>query len=186
LPPVTIAGKTPEQWARIGAYGEAIGMPNVSAPMLQAGQMNRSTSESPAGDGGVPFFVTRLARNAPRSLLFPYVTPRLAEHICNKEGQRRMRMTGIGLIAAAILAGSMGIAVAQTSTTTPSPSASAPGAMKCWDSVTKQVRNETPSTIGSTTASGTSTTSSTPSTGAGSTSSATRPPEAAGLPDCKH
>ena len=59
-----------------------------------------------------------------------------------------MRMTGIGLIAAAMLAGSMGIAVAQTSTTTPSPSAAAPGAIKCWDSVTKQVRNETPSTYG--------------------------------------
>ena len=57
-----------------------------------------------------------------------------------------MRMTGIGLIAAAMLAGSMGIAVAQTSTTTPSPSAASPGAVKCWDSVTKQVRNETPST----------------------------------------
>jgi len=96
-----------------------------------------------------------------------------------------MRMTGIGLIAAAMLAGSMGIAVAQTSTTTPSPSAASPGAMKCWDSVTKQVRNETPST-----SSGSSTspsTSSTSSTGAGSTSSsATKPPEAAGLPDCKH
>ena len=49
-----------------------------------------------------------------------------------------MRMTGIGLITAAMLAGSMGIAVAQTSTTTPSPSAASPGAMKCWDSVTKQ------------------------------------------------
>jgi hypothetical protein len=101
-----------------------------------------------------------------------------------------MRMTGIGLIAAAMLAGSMGIALAQTSTTTPSPSAAAPGSVKCWDSVTKQVRNETPSTTGSTSSSagaiGTSTTSSTPSTGAGSTSSATRPAEAAGLPDCRH
>jgi hypothetical protein len=97
-----------------------------------------------------------------------------------------MRMTGIGLIAAAMLAGSMGIAVAQTSTTTPSPSAASPGAVKCWDSVTKQVRNETPST-----SSGSSTSSmsgsSTSSTGAGSTSSsATKPPEAAGLPDCRH
>ena len=96
-----------------------------------------------------------------------------------------MRMTGIGLIAAAMLAGSVGMAVAQTSTTTPSPSAASPGAAKCWDSVTKQVRNETPST-----SSGSSTSSmsgsSTSSTGAGSTSSSTtKPPEAAGLPDCK-
>ena len=105
-----------------------------------------------------------------------------------------MRMTGIGLIAAAMLAGSMGIAVAQTSTTTTSPSAAAPGSMKCWDTVTKQVRNETPSTTsGSSTGSmsGTSTGSTgTGSTGTGSTSTtssgSTKPPEAAGLPDCKH
>jgi len=98
-----------------------------------------------------------------------------------------MRMTGIGLIAAAMLAGSMGIAVAQTSTTTPSPSAASPGAMKCWDSVTKQVRNETPSaSSGSSTSPSTSpSTSSTSSTAGGLTSSATRPPEAAGLPDCR-
>jgi hypothetical protein len=95
-----------------------------------------------------------------------------------------MRMTGIGLIAAAVLAASMGIAVAQTSTTTTAPSAASPGAMKCWDSATKQVRNETPST-----SSGSSTspsTSSTSSTASGSTSSAMKPPEAAGLPDCRH
>ncbi len=97
-----------------------------------------------------------------------------------------MRMTGIGLIAAAMLAGSMGIAVAQTSTTTPSPSAASPGAMKCWDSLTKQVRNETPSTsTGSSTSPSTSSTS-TGSTASGSASSATKPPEAAGLPDCRH
>ena len=97
-----------------------------------------------------------------------------------------MRMTGIGLIAAAMLAGSMGIAVAQTSTTTPSPSAASPGAVKCWDGVTKQVRNETPSTSsGSSTSPSTSSTS-TGSTASGSTSSATKPAEAAGLPDCRH
>ena len=97
-----------------------------------------------------------------------------------------MRMTGIGLIAAAMLAGSMGIAVAQTSTTTPSPSAASPGAVKCWDSLTKQVRNETPSTsTGSSTSPSTSSTS-TGSTASGSASSATKPPEAAGLPDCRH
>ena len=97
-----------------------------------------------------------------------------------------MRMTGTALIAAAVLAGAMGIATAQTSTTTTSPSAAAPGSMKCWDSVTKQVRNETPGTnSGSSTSSMSG--SSTSSTGAGSTSSsATKPPEAAGLPDCKH
>ena len=94
-----------------------------------------------------------------------------------------MRMTGIGLIAAAMLAGSMGIAIAQTSTTTPSPSAASPGAVKCWDSLTKQVRNETPST--STGSSTSPSTSSTSSTAGGLTSSATRPPEAAGLPDCR-
>jgi hypothetical protein len=99
-----------------------------------------------------------------------------------------MRMTGIGLIAAAMLAGSMGIAVAQTSTTTTSPSAAAPGTVKCWDSVTKQVRNETPSTSsGSST--GTMSGTSTGSTGTGSTSTtssgSTKPPEAAGLSDCK-
>lgn len=97
-----------------------------------------------------------------------------------------MRMTGIGLIAAAMLAGTVGIASAQTSTTTTSPSAASPGSMKCWDSVTKQVRNETPST-----SSGSSTSpmsgSSTSSTTAGSaSSSATKPVEAAGLPDCKN
>jgi hypothetical protein len=37
-----------------------------------------------------------------------------------------MRMTGIGVIAAAVLAASMGIAVAQTSTRTSSPSAASP------------------------------------------------------------
>jgi hypothetical protein len=98
-----------------------------------------------------------------------------------------MRMTGIGLIAAATLAGSMGLAVAQTSTTTTSPSAASPGTLKCWDSVTKQVRNETPSTSSGTSTSsmsGTSSGSST-STGAGSSTSA-KPPEAAGLPDCRH
>ena len=95
-----------------------------------------------------------------------------------------MRMTGIGLIAAAMLAGSMGIAVAQISTTTPSPSAAAPGTVKCWDSVTKQVRNEMPGTTS--TGSGTSSTSgSSSTTGAASTSSSTKPPEAAGLPDCR-
>jgi hypothetical protein len=104
-----------------------------------------------------------------------------------------MRMTGIGLIAAAMLAGSMGIAVAQTSTTTTSPRAASPVAGKCWDAVTKQVRNETPSTSsGSSTSSmsGTSTGSTgTGSTGTGSTSTtssgSTKPPEAAGLPDCR-
>jgi hypothetical protein len=95
-----------------------------------------------------------------------------------------MRTTGIGLIAAAMLAGSVGVAVAQTSTTTTSPRAAAPVAGKCWDSVTKQVRNETPATG----MSGTSTTDSSSSTGTGSTStsSSAKPPEAAGLPDCKH
>lgn len=97
-----------------------------------------------------------------------------------------MRMTGIGLIAAAMLAGTVGIASAQTSTTTTSPSAAPPGSMKCWDSVTKQVRNETPSpSSGSSTS--TMSGSSTSSTTAGSaSSSATRPAEAAGLPDCKN
>ena len=46
----------------------------------------------------------------------------------------------------AMLAGGVGIAVAQTSTTTTSPSAASPGSVKCWDSATKQVRNQTPST----------------------------------------
>ena len=96
-----------------------------------------------------------------------------------------MRMTGIGMIAAAMLAGSMGIAVAQTSTTTTSPSAAAPGAAKCWDSVTKQVRNEMPGATSTGSGTSSSTGSSTSSTGAASTSSSTKPPEAAGLPDCK-
>jgi hypothetical protein len=76
---------------------------------------------------------------------------------------RRMRMTRTGLIAAAMLA--------------------SPGTVKCWDSVTNQVRNETPST-----SSGSSTSTSgvaTGSTAIGSTSSSTRPSEAAGLPDCR-
>jgi hypothetical protein len=138
------------------------------------------------------WFCYARGRNGPRHLLVALrhdgSTPRL---ICNPERIRRMGMTGTALIAAAMLAGAMGIATAQTSTTTTSPSATSPGAMKCWDSVTKQVRNETPSTTGSTSnsstgASGTSTTTSTPSTGAGSTSGTTRPAEAAGLPDCRH
>ena len=120
---------------------------------------------------------------------------RLAGPHLQRGRTRRMRMTGIGLIAAAMLAGSMGIAIAQTSTTTTSPSAASPAAGKCWDSVTKQVRNETPST-NSGSMSGTSTGSTgtgstgTGSTGTGSTSTpssgSTKPPEAAGLADCKH
>ena len=109
----------------------------------------------------------------------------LAGHIRNHEGITRMRMSGIGFIAAAMLAGSMGMAVAQTSTTTTSPRTASPAAGKCWDSVTKQVRNETPSTGSSSGMSSTSTpTGSSSSTG--STPSSTKPPEAAGLPDCKH
>ena len=100
-----------------------------------------------------------------------------------------MRIAGTGLLAAAMLTASLGLAVAQTSSTTsPSSSAASPGSVKCWDSVTKQVRNETPSTAsGSSTSPSTSSAgSSTSSTSTGSTSSATRPPEAAGLPDCRH
>ena len=97
-----------------------------------------------------------------------------------------MRMTGIGVIAAAMLAGSMGIAAAQTSSTTTTSPSAATGTAKCWDSVTKQVRNETPGTAtGSSSTSSMSGTSSS-STGSSSSSSSTRPPEAAGLPDCKH
>ena len=97
---------------------------------------------------------------------------------------RRMRITRIGLIAAAMLAGGMGIAAAQTSTTTPSPNAASSGTVKCWDSVTNQVRNETPSS--STSTSGTSTGgASTSSTGEAPSSGSTRPPHAAGLPDCR-
>ena len=124
-----------------------------------------------------------MSRNGPGCLLFPYVTARIAGLIRNQEGYAAMRMTGIGLIAAAMLAGSMGIAIAQTSTTTTSPSAASPAAGKCWDSVTKQVRNEMPGT--STGSSTSSTGSGTSSTGAASTSSSTKPPEAAGLPDCR-
>jgi len=98
-----------------------------------------------------------------------------------------MRMTGIGVIAAAILAGSMGIAAAQTSTTTTTSPSAATGTVKCWDSVTKQVRNETPSSSsGSRTSSMSGTSTSSTATGWSSSSSSTRPPEAAGLPDCKH
>src|SRR5438105_2269277 len=78
-----------------------------------------------------------------------------------------MRITRIGLITAAMLAGGIGIAAAQTSTTT-----TAPNAGKCWDSVTKQVRNETPGTSGSASSSTSSSTS--PST-SGSTSPNTVP-----------
>ena len=95
-----------------------------------------------------------------------------------------MRMIGIGVIATTIVAASMGIAIAQTPTTTTSPG-TASGAVKCWDSVTGQVRNETSGTnSGSSTGtmSGTNTTSS--AAGSTSSSSSTRPAEAAGLPDC--
>ncbi|HEX3569196.1 MAG TPA: hypothetical protein VHU44_00070 [Acidobacteriaceae bacterium] len=93
-----------------------------------------------------------------------------------------MRMMKIGLIATAIVAGSMGIAIAQTSTTTTSPSAPS-GATKCWDSATRQVRNETPSTRSSSTGSMSGTSSSV--SGAVSSSNSTRPPDAAGLPNCR-
>jgi hypothetical protein len=105
-----------------------------------------------------------------------------------------MRITRIGLLTAAMLAGGIGIAAVQTSTTTTSPNAASSGTAKCWDSVTRQVRYGTPSrstssstntntnTNSSTSTSGTSTS----STGAPSTStSTTKPPEAAGLPDCR-
>jgi len=96
-----------------------------------------------------------------------------------------MRMTEIGLIAVAILAWNVGSVSAQTSTTTKTPSATTTTstAEKCWDAVTKQVRNETPSTTsGSTMMTGST---SSPPTGSTSTSSSTKPPEVAGLPDCK-
>jgi hypothetical protein len=95
-----------------------------------------------------------------------------------------MRTLRTALIAAAMLAGGMGIAVAQTSTTTSPPGAVSSG--KCWDSVTKQVRAELPSTTSGSNTSGMSG-SSTSSTATGSTTtgSTTKPPEAAGLPDCK-
>jgi hypothetical protein len=98
-----------------------------------------------------------------------------------------MSMTRIGLIAAAaLLAGSVGIATAQTTTQG-----------KCWDSATNQVRDMTTTQMG-----GTSTTTTTPSgsAGSGTTSSTTsvspgagstastpgsRPAAAAGLPDCR-
>lgn len=92
-----------------------------------------------------------------------------------------MRMTGIGVIAAALLVGNMGIAGAQTSSTTTSPSTAA--TVKCWDSTTKQVRNESPSTSSGSSMSGTSSTSSIGST---SSSTSARPAEAAGLPDCRN
>ena len=85
-----------------------------------------------------------------------------------------------------MLAGTMGLAVAQTSTTTKNDIAQCDyydyRRRKCWDAVAKQVRNETPSTGSS--MSGTSTSST--ATGSPSTSSSTKPPETAGLPDCKH
>src|SRR5438477_1612348 len=124
--------------------------------------------DGPVGDGGASFCHGTSKERPP-------VAPVVLRHgegspglICNRR-IRHMRMTRIGLIAAAALAGSMGIAVAQTSTTTTSPSAASPGSVKCWDSVTKQVRNETPST-NSGSMSGTSTGSTgTGSTGTGST-----------------
>jgi len=98
-----------------------------------------------------------------------------------------MRMTGIGLIAAAALAGSVGIAVAQTSTTTTSPSAASPGTMKCWDSVTKQVRNEMPARVPAAAPAAQAAAARAAAARAQpellSTSSSTKPPEAAGLPE---
>ena len=132
------------------------------------------------------FLLSHRMRNGPRCLPFPYVTARARRAHPQHEGITRMRMTGIGFIAAAMLAGSMGMAVAQTSTTTTSPRTASPAAGECWDSVTKQVRNETPSTGSSSGMSGTSTTTTGSSSSTGSTPSSTKPPEAAGLPDCKH
>jgi hypothetical protein len=94
-----------------------------------------------------------------------------------------MRTLRTALIAAAMLAGGMGIAVAQTSTTTTTPPGAASSA-KCWDSVTKQVRAELPNTTSGSSTSGMSG-SSTSSTATTTPGSSTKPPEAAGLPDCK-
>ncbi len=103
-----------------------------------------------------------------------------------------MAMTRTALIAAAAqLAGGVGIAAAQTSPSTTPSGAAAPGATRCWDPVTKQVRNETaprPSTgstgmSGSSTASGAAKGSAT--TGSTSSTAQTRPPQAMGLSDCR-
>ena len=134
-----------------------------------------------------PLFVTVEDRNGDRGTLFFSVTAILPDIICHQEGIRRMRIIGIGL-AAAMLAGGMGIAIAQmptTTTTSPSSTTTSTSAGKSWDAVTKQVRTETPGTSsGSSTMSGSS--ASSIATGSTSTSSLTKPPDAAGLPDCKH
>jgi hypothetical protein len=95
-----------------------------------------------------------------------------------------MRTLRTALIAAAMLAGGMGIAVAQTSTTTTTSPPGAASSGKCWDSVTKQVRAELPSTPSGSSTSGMSG-SSTSSTATTTPGSSTKPTEAAGLPDCK-
>jgi hypothetical protein len=90
-----------------------------------------------------------------------------------------------------LLAGSVGIAAAQTSAT-PSPGAAAPTATKCWDPITKQVRNGTMTSprsgssslnTGSSSSSGASRNLAAKGSTPGSTASATQKP--AGMPDCK-
>ena len=138
------------------------------------------------------FFVRQQARNGSQRLPFAHVAARTRRTLRNQEGYRRHAYDRNWADSSRDADRSLGIAVAQTSTTTsPSSSATSSATVKCWDSVTKQVRNETPSTSTgsstkpSTSSTGTST-SSTTTGSTGSTSSPTRPAEAAGLPDCRH
>ena len=115
-----------------------------------------------------------------------------------------MKLTTLSVLSAALLAGSMTMAAAQSTPPSGSPAAANQG--KCYDQATKQVRDKTAmggqtANRGSTEtkkpgdtmtgasptgqASGKSPTTGSGSTGpAGSTAANTRPPEAAGLPNC--
>ena len=78
-------------------------------------------------------------------------------------------MTRLGLIAAAVLLASTGLAVAQSSNSSSSPNDVSASQGKCWDSVANQVRDQ--STQGSSTASSNTSAGTSTSVGAGSSSS---------------
>ena len=87
-------------------------------------------------------------------------------------------MTRLGLIAAAALLASTGLAVAQSSNSSSSPNDVSASQGKCWDSVAKQVRDQSTqgseagrSSTGSSTASGNTSAGTGTSVGAGSSSS---------------
>src|SRR5438045_4095177 len=102
----------------------------------------------------------------------------LRSNICTGSAEGRTYMTRLGLIAAAVLLASTGLAVAQSSNSSSSPNDVSASQGKCWDSVANQVRDQSTqgseagrSSTGSSTASGNTSAGTGTSVGAGSSSS---------------